>query len=163
VTSDAVTPEVMDEPPEHTPAEGISRRRLLGAAGAGALAGAAALGAVEVARAQVDHQDVPSAGLGYPFHGEHQAGIVTPTQDRLHFASFDVTTDSRDELIALLRAWTEAAAAMTAGKPVGSGAVTSYDSPPADTGEALGLPPAGLTLTFGFGPTLFEKSVRAIR
>jgi deferrochelatase/peroxidase EfeB len=35
--------------------------------------------------------------------------------------------------------------------------VSSYDSPPTDTGEALGLPPSGLTLTFGFGPTLFEK------
>ena len=28
-----------------------------------------------------------------PFHGAHQAGIVTPAQDRLHFAAFDVTTD----------------------------------------------------------------------
>ena len=142
---------------ELAPAGQVSRRRLLGAAGAGALAGAAAIGAVEVARAQGDDRDVLPAGLGYDFHGEHQAGIVTPAQDRLHFASFDVTTDSRDELVALLKAWTEAAAAMTAGKPVGSGSVTGYDSPPTDTGEALGLPPAGLTLTFGFGPTLFEK------
>ncbi|MGY2873608.1 deferrochelatase/peroxidase EfeB [Marmoricola sp. URHA0025 HA25] len=138
----------------------FSRRRLLGAAGAGALAGAAAVGAVEVAIAQGDEPEVPSAGLGYPFHGEHQAGIVTPAQDRLHFASFDVTTDSREELVALLEAWTGAAAAMTAGKPVGTGEVTGYDSPPADTGEALGLPPAGLTLTFGFGPSLFEKEGR---
>ena len=43
----------------------------------------------------------------YPFRGAHQAGIVTPAQDRLHFAAFDVTTDSRDELVALLQAWTE--------------------------------------------------------
>ena len=28
----------------------------------------------------------------------HQAGIVTPAQDRLHFAAFDVTTDDRDQL-----------------------------------------------------------------
>jgi deferrochelatase/peroxidase EfeB len=134
----------------------LSRRRLLGVAGAGALAGAAGIGGYQVAEARDD--DVPAPGdVAFPFHGAHQAGIVTPAQDRLHFASFDVTTDSRDELIALLKAWTDAAAALTAGRAVGAGSATSYDSPPADTGEALGLPPAGLTLTFGFGPTLFEK------
>jgi deferrochelatase/peroxidase EfeB len=135
----------------------VSRRRLLGVAGAGALAGAAGVGGYGIAEARDDEPGVSPAGLGYDFHGAHQAGIVTPAQDRLYFASFDVTTESRDELVGLLRAWTEAAAAMTAGKAVGAGTVTSYDSPPTDTGEALGLPPAGLTLTFGFGPTLFEQ------
>jgi deferrochelatase/peroxidase EfeB len=32
------------------------------------------------------------------------------------------------------------------------------DAPPDDTGEALDLPAAGLTLTFGFGPTLFRTA-----
>jgi deferrochelatase/peroxidase EfeB len=41
-----------------------------------------------------------------PFHGEHQAGIVTPAQDRLHFVAFDVTTKDRDELVELLKDWT---------------------------------------------------------
>ena len=54
-----------------------------------------------------------------------------------------MTTDSRDELVALLRAWTAAAAAMTAGQPVGASTPRRYDSPPGDTGEALGLPPPG--------------------
>ena len=31
-----------------------------------------------------------------------------------------------------------------------------YDAPPGDTGEATGLPPGRLTLTFGFGPSLFR-------
>jgi deferrochelatase/peroxidase EfeB len=135
----------------------LSRRRLLGVAGAGVVAGAAGVGAMQMADAGDGSDDRGPGELGYPFHGEHQAGIVTPAQDRLHFAAFDVTTQSREELVALLRAWTEAAAAMTAGRSVGSGESTGYDSPPTDTGEALGLPPAGLTLTFGFGPTLFEK------
>ena len=93
----------------------------------------------------------------YPFHGAHQAGIVTPAQDRLHFAAFDVTTDSRDELVALLQDWTAAAARMTQGRRrrVGADVDGPYDAPPDDTGEAIGLPPAGLTLTFGFGPALF--------
>jgi deferrochelatase/peroxidase EfeB len=133
----------------------VSRRRLLGVVGAGALAGAAAVGGFQAARAGED--DPSGHQTGDPFHGDHQAGIVTPAQDRLHFASFDVTTDSREDLVALLRVWTDAAAAMTAGKPVGAGAATGYDTPPADTGEALGLPASGLTITFGFGPTLFEK------
>jgi len=138
-------------------ANDVSRRRLLGVAGAGALAGAAAIGGIEFARAVSDEDSLPAAGLAYDFHGKHQAGIVTPAQDRLHFASFDVTTESRSELIALLKAWTAAAEEMTGGRKVGSGEVRNYDSPPADTGEALGLPASGLTLTFGFGPSLFEK------
>lgn len=135
----------------------VSRRRLLGAAGAGVLVGAGTVGAIGAVAVTRD-DDEPAAGTAYPFHGKHQAGIVTPAQDRLHFASFDVTTDSREELVALLEAWTEAAAAMTGGASVHAGTVRNYDAPPADTGEALGLPPSGLTLTFGFGPTLFEKN-----
>ncbi|MFL6061843.1 MAG: iron uptake transporter deferrochelatase/peroxidase subunit [Marmoricola sp.] len=133
----------------------FSRRRLLGAVGAGALVGAAGIGASAVAGSTGSNPEHPGL-LQYDFYGEHQAGIVTPAQDRLHFASFDVTTDSREELVALLKAWTEAAALMTAGRTVGEGTVTSYASPPADTGEALGLSPSGLTLTFGFGPSLFS-------
>ncbi|MBO9521588.1 MAG: deferrochelatase/peroxidase EfeB [Nocardioidaceae bacterium] len=135
----------------------VSRRQVLGAGAAGLAAGAAAVGGFELAQAASASDPAPDPALAYDFHGEHQAGIVTPAQDRLHFAAFDVTTSSRDELVALLRAWTSAAAAMTAGRPVGAGTVGSYDSPPADTGEALGLPASGLTLTFGFGPSLFTR------
>src|SRR5207247_5429644 len=105
-----------------------------------------------------------SAGMSaaVPFYGRHQAGIVTPAQDRLHFVAFDVTTTKRDELVGLLRAWTAAAARMTAGKDAGAiGAVNgSAEAPPDDTGEAIGLPPSGLTLTVGFGPTLFRAAGR---
>ena len=37
----------------------------------------------------------------------------------MHFASFDVLTESRDELVELLRAWTVAAERMMAGEPAG--------------------------------------------
>lgn len=138
--------------------QGVSRRRILGVAGAGALAGAAAIGGYTVAHA--DEDDTVAAGAtnrSYPFRAAHQSGIVTPAQDRLHFAAFDVTTTSRDDLIALLQAWTAAAEEMTTGRTVGSATTRNYASPPADTGEALDLPASGLTITFGFGPTLFEK------
>jgi deferrochelatase/peroxidase EfeB len=96
----------------------------------------------------------------YAFRGEHQAGIVTPAQDRLHFAAFDVTTGSRAQLIALLRAWTEAADRMTRGLPAGEVGPTEGASslPPDDTGEAIGLSASGLTITFGFGPSLFRDA-----
>ena len=152
----------MTEPrPSPRPAKGsLSRRRLLGVAGAGAVAaGAAGVGGFAYGKGADGTQDGDSGvdEATYDFHGAHQAGITTPAQDRLHFASFDVTTDSREQLIGLLKSWTEAAREMTAGSPVGKAAVAPYDAPPADTGEALGLNASGLTLTFGFGPTLFEK------
>src|SRR5512133_3016104 len=116
---------------DQTPRAGLSRRRLLACAGAGVAAGAGGVGA---ARANDDETDGHTDR--YPFHGTHQAGIVTPAQDRVHFAAFDVTATSRAELVMLLRAWTAAAAAMTQGRPVGDDAPLPYDSPPGDTGEA---------------------------
>jgi len=99
-----------------------------------------------------------TSAASYPFRGATQAGIVTPAQDRLHFAAFDVTTDSREDLVALLQAWTDAAERMTRGEPAGEiGPVEGATNlPPDDTGEAIGLPASGLTLTFGFGPGLFR-------
>ena len=83
------------------------------------------------------------------------AGIATAAQDRLHFAAFDLDASAtRDDLRTLLEDWTSAAARLTQGLDVTeSGAVGgSAYAPPDDTGEALGLPPSGLTITFGLGP-----------
>src|SRR5437868_3330811 len=145
------------DPGAQTPAKpGMSRRRMLGFGSASLLVGAAAgVGLDRVASA--DEDDSPAGGA-LAFYGAHQAGIATPVQDRLHFAAFDVTTDDRAKLIGMLREWTAAAAAMAAGRPVGQGAVGGPAvAPPDDTGEAEGLPPSRLTLTIGFGPTLFDK------
>ncbi len=142
-----------------SPSAAVSRRNLLGAAGAGAIATGAVAGGLALARSA----DEPAQGVDrarYPFHGEHQAGITTPAQDRLHFAAFDVTSDSRDDLVQLLRQWTAAAREMTLGTSVGESSPTSYDAPPNDTGEAQDLDASGLTLTFGFGPSLFEQDGR---
>ena len=135
----------------------VSRRALLG----GGAAAAGVAGAFVVGRAsegQGSPGEPATRPASYAFRGEHQAGIVTPAQDRLHFAAFDVTTDDRDQLVALLQQWTEAAERMTAGKPAGPvGPVEGPSNPPPDdTGEAIGLPPSGLTITFGFGPSLFR-------
>src|SRR4051794_10558413 len=88
-------------------------------------------------------------------YGAHQAGIATPAQDRLAFAAFDVTSTDVSELQRLLGTWAAAAAQMTKGEPIGS-VETAPEVPPIDTGEALGLHAAKLTITVGFGPSLFD-------
>jgi deferrochelatase/peroxidase EfeB len=132
----------------------FSRRGFLGLAGAAA-AGAGAAGAVALATQDDDEAPSPESQV-VPFHGRHQAGIVTPAQDRLHMAAFDVSDGvSRDDLRDMLRDWTAASERMTTGAPVG--AVEDLLAPPDDTGEASGLPASRLTVTFGFGPPLFDR------
>jgi deferrochelatase/peroxidase EfeB len=135
----------------------LSRRGLLGLAGAGAAGLALGAGGAVAAGSAID---AATAKQGtFPFYGDHQAGITTPAQDRLHFAAFDLAADATaDDLRELLADWTHAAARMTRGLEVTEdGAVGGSPlAPPDDTGEALGLPAAGLTITFGFGPALFD-------
>ncbi|MBX6384078.1 MAG: deferrochelatase/peroxidase EfeB [Microbispora sp.] len=136
----------------------MSRRRLFGLGAAGVAAvGAGAVAARSFAQEPVAH--AASTSDPVPFYGPHQAGITTPAQDRLHFVAFDVITKKKAELVDLLQEWTAAAARMTQGKDAGPfGAVGGApEAPPDDTGEALGLPPSGLTLTIGFGPSLFDE------
>ncbi len=155
----------MSSPHSDSPQDrsGFSRRKLIGAAGVGAaVAGAAGAGVLAgraSAAARKPHGELQSA---VPFRGEHQAGIVTEAQDRMHFATFDVTTESKDDVVALMREWTHMAERMTAGEEaVKNGAVgLNPYAPPADTGEALGLPASQLTLTIGFGPSFFVKDGR---
>ncbi|WP_305094249.1 iron uptake transporter deferrochelatase/peroxidase subunit [Prescottella sp. R16] len=131
----------------------ISRRRLFGAVGAGAvLAGTG----VVVGRATAP-AGTPSSTVA--FRDAHQAGIVTPAQDRMHFVAFDVITESRDELVALLQTWTTMAERMTAGEEATEDGATGAGEyhPPSDTGEALDLSASKLTLTIGFGPSLFVR------
>ncbi len=130
---------------------GITRRGLIGAGAAGGIALAAG-GGFALGRAEAS--DDPAAGT-VDFHGAHQAGITTPAQERLHFAAFDLTTTSAAELRELMQAWTVAAARMTRGEPAGT-ENSELLLPPDDTGEAVGLGAAELTITVGFGPSLFD-------
>jgi deferrochelatase/peroxidase EfeB len=125
----------------------------------GLFAGAAGLLAAAGARAA---QLAPPSPSGIePFFGPHQAGIVTPAQSHTYFAAFDLTTAKRDDVAALLRAWTAAAARLTRGLPIEPVKLDAYDQDPGaltpDSGDGLGLPPSRLTLTFGFGAGLFVK------
>lgn len=88
-----------------------------------------------------------------PFYGGHQGGIATPAQEFLAFAAFDITSDSIDDLREILKEWTAAAVAVTAGQAYELG--RQGDVAPTDTGEAIGIGPSRLTITIGFGPSLF--------
>jgi deferrochelatase/peroxidase EfeB len=135
----------------------LPRRRFLGWLGAAGLGAAAGAGAASLA-SSTDAEPATTTSLAevVPFHGAHQAGIATPRQAHLQFASVDVAGASREDLRALLRFWTEAAARMTEGSPAVSSPV-SPEHVPWDTGESAGLGPNRLTITLGVGPTLFTR------
>src|SRR5580698_9332806 len=135
----------------------LSRRRFLSCGFlAAAGAGLSAQGAPAVIAAMQKSDEPVQKDAKEPFWGDHQGGILTPLQHNTYFAAFDLITTERDDIIKMLQAWTAATARMTVGQtaePLGSD-----DTVPApDSGDALGLSPARLTITFGFGAGLFIK------
>lgn len=144
-----------EEETTESTSSGPSRRAMIGT---GAVASAIGIaGGFTAGRATAAEPTKGAPPSPFALRGTHQPGITTPVQDRLHFAAFDVTTTSRARLISLLKEWTLAAERLMDGGPAGPiGPVEGdYRLPPDDTGEAIGLPPSRLTLTFGFGPGLF--------
>ncbi|MEU1263775.1 iron uptake transporter deferrochelatase/peroxidase subunit [Streptomyces cellulosae] len=142
------TPE--EEPRAEAAASGISRRRLLGTAGATGLVLGAAGGAVGYASAPSGATPLTSVGAAkVPFHVKHQPGITDPLQSRGHLLAFDLTPGAgRKEAAALLRRWSDTARRLMDGKFDAEG-----DS---DVGRDAG--PSSLTLTFGFGHSFFART-----
>ena len=130
---------------------GPTRRGLLvGAGGALASAGVATLAHAAPQASQSE------AELRELFFGPHKGGIATPQQTHSYFAAFDCLAKSRDELVTMLKVWTDAAARMSAGETARDlGQDASVEGP--DGASALGLSPGRLTITFGFGAGLFVK------
>jgi deferrochelatase/peroxidase EfeB len=123
---------------------------------AAATAGLSAQAAPTVIAAMKKGDEPVQKNTTEPFWGEHQGGILTPLQHNTCFAAFDLITAERDDIVKMLQAWTVAAARMANGQtaePLGEDA--SVLAP--DSGDALGLSPARLTITFGFGAGLFIK------
>jgi deferrochelatase/peroxidase EfeB len=150
-------PEAVPDP-EPTGRGGVSRRGLIGGVGAATVvaAGAGAGVAVAVSRDGSGSDGGSDAAQVVPFRAAHQAGIATPAQDRMCFAAFDVVGTDRAALRDMLRTWTAAAEAMTRGHAV-PGDHGDLEAPPNDTGEAAGLKPGNLTITIGYGASLFDK------
>ena len=142
----------------------LDRRKFL------ALGGVGAAGAAAAACAREDSRDSGSGGAGgidgasheeliVDFAGAHQAGIITPMQNNLHFAAFDMSEKAdQKKLIRLLERWTDAARRLTLGGEVSSKGAFGGGAnfPPDDSGEAFDLGPSALTITIGFGRSLFR-------
>lgn len=160
----------------------VSRRRfLIGSAGAAAAGAVVGAGATRLADPGAPAESGTSSGAStpvgvsggtgssspdlvdlatrVPFYDQpHPPGIITAPQRHAAYMSFDMLpgTTARD-LQVLLARWTAAIAQLTAGKPIGQVQPTRADAVGLDTGEALGLEPASLTITVGLGPSLFDK------
>ncbi|MBK3625775.1 iron uptake transporter deferrochelatase/peroxidase subunit [Streptomyces asoensis] len=153
------TPQSLPEAPASPAAEegvsapdpgGLTRRRLLGTAGATGLALGAAGGAVGYAAAP--SQASPLSAIGADevmFHVKHQPGITQGLQARGHLVAFDLAAGAgRKEAAALLRRWSGTARRLMAGETAATG----------DTGVALDAGPSSLTVTFGFGNSFFART-----
>ncbi|WP_061961366.1 Dyp-type peroxidase [Demequina flava] len=133
--------------PDHPSGHGTTRRRLLFGGAAAGLGAAVAVTTDRVALAASAPQPTPdTTGLNgavtYAFHGEHQSGIATPVTAYASFIALDLNTGvDRGALARLMRVLSDDAARLMEGR----GAL-------ADTEPELAQTPAGLTVTFGFGP-----------
>jgi deferrochelatase/peroxidase EfeB len=143
-------------PQDRCPA-GAGRRSFvktaLGAGAAGTLLGGGGLALAESGgTAHTTEQTENSAAV--PFHGTHQAGIVTPAPTAAAFVSLTVIADGRKELADLLKTITSRARFLTSG---GAPADLGVGAPPSDNG-ILGptIPADGLTITVGVGASLFD-------
>ncbi|MEU5718334.1 iron uptake transporter deferrochelatase/peroxidase subunit [Streptomyces sp. NPDC020403] len=136
---------------------GVSRRRLIGGAGAAGAAGLVLGAAGGAGGYAVARDDTPTAlttigATEVMFHGKHQPGITTPLQARGHLVAFDLAAGAgRREAAALMRRWSAVAQRLMAGEPAEGGREH-------DTGVALDAGPSSLTVTFGFGRTFFDRT-----
>ncbi|GAA4581545.1 Dyp-type peroxidase [Planotetraspora phitsanulokensis] len=133
---------------------GYDRRMFLRGALATGIAGTVAGAAAE--RASADSSPAPAAGAPPipPFHGPHQAGILSAPRRRTIVAAFDVLAEGRGELADLFHTVTDRARLLTGGGVTPQVGITA---PPADSG-ILGpdVPGGGLMVTLGVGASLFD-------
>ena len=137
----------------------ISRRQMLkytGASAVGIAIGASGLGGILNTFGMIAPEDDTSAVNKVLFYGNHQSGIATQTQSHVYFVSLKVLVTSKNELQELFKKWTPLAVRLMNGESVSQSDTNGF-VPPKDTGESEGLDASNLTLTFGVGPSLFEK------
>jgi deferrochelatase/peroxidase EfeB len=155
---------------DHAARTGVSRRGLFGAglaaagAGAGAavgIGGATAATGVDPFTAAANGDESIDLSQSHPFYAtaarQPQGGVQTAPQRYCVFMTFDLSTSVATELQVLLARWSAAIAQLQAGKTVGSVEPAHGDGVGADTGEALDLGPASLTVTVGLGPGVFDE------
>ncbi|HWE91716.1 MAG TPA: iron uptake transporter deferrochelatase/peroxidase subunit [Pseudonocardiaceae bacterium] len=137
----------------------INRRNLLKGGAAGVVGTAVTAGLLSAgarADAAAGEATNPTAPDLVPFHGIHQAGILTPTTQQRYatHAAFDLTVGSRADLVSLFRTLTDRAWFLTAG---GTPPDLGVGSPPSDS-DILGpeVPADGLSVTLSVGSSMFD-------
>jgi deferrochelatase/peroxidase EfeB len=145
---------------------GVSRRALFGGGlaaagvGVGALAGIGGSLAAQAAAAPPRDEDI-DLSASHPFYAtaakQPQGGIKTAPQRYCVFMTFDMASTLTSDLQVLLARWSASIAQLQAGKTIGTVAPAHGDGVGTDTGEALELGPASLTVTVGLGPGIFDK------
>jgi deferrochelatase/peroxidase EfeB len=126
----------------------------LGAGAAGAVLAGGGFALAESGSGTAHAAAGTSNAAKVPFHGTHQAGILTPAQAAATFVSFDVVADDREQLSELLRTITQRARFLTSG---GTPADLGVGAPPSDNGILGPVVPADeLTVTVGVGASLFD-------
>ncbi|MFJ3383630.1 MULTISPECIES: Dyp-type peroxidase [unclassified Curtobacterium] len=162
--------------PDEPAARAVSRRGLFGAglgAGAGLVAAGAGVGAaagiagataatgVNPFAAATNGDESIDLSQSHPFYAtaarQPQGGIRTAPQRYCVFMTFDMSSSVATDLQVLLARWSASIAQLQAGKTVGSVEPAHGDGVGADTGEALDLGPASLTVTVGLGPGIFDE------
>jgi len=146
--------------PTETSEKKLTRRDVLkmaGIGGVGLLVGAGGMRALfpQATQAEPASSGAASKSGSIPFYGKNQAGIVTPMQDFISMAAFNLTTTSLVDVRKLFQSWTLASARLTAGQPVDD-EIDNPHLPPIDTGESMGLAAMKLTITFGVGASFFD-------
>lgn len=130
-------------------------RTALGAGAAGAVLAGGGFALAQESGGTAEAQPSNADGTAKtPFHGAHQAGIVTAAPAAATFVSLDVIADDRKGLTDLLKTLTERARFLTSG---GTPTDLGVGAPPSDNG-ILGpaVPSDGLTVTVGVGASLFD-------
>jgi deferrochelatase/peroxidase EfeB len=139
----------------------VSRRSFIKGTVSGA-AGTALAGGVLVGGARADADSAAGSGpdtkASYPYHGAHQAGVLTPgpsgKQPFACVAAFDCTAGNKADLAILMYELTERAWFLTTG---GTPPDLGVGAPPSDS-DVLGpqVPADGLTVTLSVGPSFFD-------
>ena len=140
----------------------VNRRKFLkgtvsGAAGT-ALAGGVLIGGARADGEAAGRQSGPATEAAYPFHGPHQAGVLTPgpagKQPFACVAAFDCTAANKADLAIFMYELTARAWFLTTG---GTPPNLGVGQPPSDS-DVLGptVPADGLTITVSVGSSLFD-------
>src|SRR5690625_6087183 len=160
----------MNKSTDKLPVQGVSRRGLLFGAGGvvgGGLVGvatgyAAAPTGAPAAPGDLQQSVAVSPGVAnttvtvskpygtdkIPFYGPRQAGVDTPLQAHAVYLGLNLHQDTdADRLASMMRLLTDDAARLTQGR----GAMADLD-------EELAAAPARLTVTFGFGSEVFDRT-----